>query len=297
MMRLDPVALASQLAGSLPPDLRLGAARVVSLTPGRRAVVAYSTEHTGRPGPELIAKVYADPVRAARLYALLRALPGVPRAVAHVPAAGACVYEASTGRTLDQLPAPDQPAAVASAAGWLAALHAADLRLDRRLDPVHELDGAAAWGDLVATAVPGSAGPARELVARLRSGLRRAVAAGASGPLRPIHKDFQYQHTLFEPGRVVVIDLDEMRAGDPAFDVAHFAANLRLLRKRGGPALEDAFVAAYGAPPPGERHRFWLSYTFLKLAKQLVRGRGPSPAPTGAEREREVAWALAEGLR
>jgi aminoglycoside phosphotransferase (APT) family kinase protein len=105
---------------------------------------------------------------------------------------------------------------------------------------------------------------------------------------------------------MVVIDLDEARLGDPAFDVAHFSANLRLLALRrrtargGGEQLERAFVDAYAARTgyaQDARHRWFAAYTCLKIARQLVCGRGPVPVPVGAELDRQVRLILDEGLR
>jgi hypothetical protein len=104
---------------------------------------------------------------------------------------------------------------------------------------------------------------------------------------------------------VVVIDLDEMRAGDPAFDIAHFGANLRLLALREQmpgaelALLESAFLAGYNSLLPYEpdlRHEFFHVYSCIKIAKQLVGGRGPAPVPTAAERSSQVDLILAEGL-
>ena len=47
----------------------------------------------------------------------------------------------------------------------------------------------------------------------------------------PIHKDFHYGHIVVDGG-LKVIDFDEMRLGDPNFDLAHFCANLHLLAYR-----------------------------------------------------------------
>ncbi|MGH9278980.1 MAG: phosphotransferase family protein [Acidimicrobiales bacterium] len=289
MTLLDPANIGPRLVGRIPGEVRIRSAHLLSVSPGQRAVVLLRTD---APGPDLIAKLYADPRRAARLYRLLGELPGVPPPVAHVPELGICIYEASTGRPIDELPDEDRAAAVASAAEWLAALHGADLRFDRRLHLATELDNAGTWAERVAAGLPACGARARQLVDRLRS------EAPPVPDTIPMHKDFQYQHTLFEDGQLVVIDLDEMRAGDPALDVAHFAANLRLLERRSGTAsLEKAFLRAYPESWPEKRLRFWSRYTFLKLAKQIVRGRGPAPVPAGRDRDDEVAWALAEGLR
>ena len=94
--------------------------------------------------------------------------------------------------------------------------------------------------------------------------------------------------------------------GDPALDVAHFAANLRLLalREESPPReqarLESAFLDTYGAATgyqPDGRLDFFRAYTCLKIAKQLVTGMGPRPVPDGDDRWRQLDYILGEGLR
>ena len=96
-----------------------------------------------------------------------------------------------------------------------------------------------------------------------------------------------------------------MRLGDPAYDVAHFCAHLRLLATRitGDPAsyadLEAAFMATYAeqAGAPNEAPFSWFAaYTCLKIAKQLCTTRGVRPRPDGDEQRRQVAVMLAQGL-
>ncbi len=101
-----------------------------------------------------------------------------------------------------------------------------------------------------------------------------------------------------------MIDFDELRLGDPNFDLAHFCANLHLLayRQSGSPhhlcALEQRFLTAYARPTGwnwtnhGSRFNYFYVYTCLKLARQLCLGFGPSPVPTGEERQRQVQMIL-----
>ncbi|HEX6492108.1 MAG TPA: phosphotransferase, partial [Candidatus Dormibacteraeota bacterium] len=292
----------------LGPDLalRVVAARVLAIAPERRAVVAYDTAGARGPGPRLIAKVYAEPGRAARLHAVLGRLEALgldaPRPVAHLPELGACVFTAVEGRTLDRLDAAGRLAAVAAVAGWLSRLHRSPLELDRTLDLDRERAALHTWTGQVVARHPAAAAPARRLLEHLIEGARTLRPSAAA----PIHKDLHHQHCLVDAGRLVVIDLDEMRAGDPAFDVAHFAANLRLLELReggrgGGPgALETAFLDAHAAQTgrrPGAAHRWFHAYTCLKIGGQLARGRGPAPVPLGRELERQLALILDEGMR
>ncbi len=304
---LDPDRMTRWLAGFLEaagPGLRVLAARVVAVAPERRAVVAYDTGGGAGPGPALIGKVYAEPGRAGRLFGLLGRLEelgiAAPRPVAHLPELGMVVMTAAPDRTLDRLGGAERTAGAEAAAAWLAALHGSGLELERTFDLATERRNLVIWGQEVAARQPSTAIAVGRLLERLDS---------AAGDLRletatPLHKDFHHQHTRFGEAGVVVIDLDEARAGDPAFDVAHFAANLRLLGLREGTAgggLEAAFLAAYAARTgyaPDRRHRWCHAYTCLKIARQLVRGRGPAPAPAaGAERERQLGLILEEGLR
>jgi len=306
--------LAPFLAGAGFPGDRgsphLSAARLVDCSPGKRAVVAYDVPGPARPGPALIGKVYADSQRAGQVHRLLEALHAraaaghrcrVPRPVAHLPELGMSVYAAARGRSLDSLEGPERADGAAAAAGWLASLHSSSVHLDRRFDLAAERRDLVSWAQLVARHEPRAASAARRLLKRI-DGLAGRLPELARVP---IHKDFHYQHVLIEEGQAVVIDLDEMRGGDPALDVAHFGANLRLLATReemppGELArLESAFLETYAAATgyqPDARHDFFRAYTCLKLAKQLVRGRGPRPAP-GDDRWRQIEFILGEGLR
>jgi len=77
---------------------------------------------------------------------------------------------------------------------------------------------------------------------------------------------------------VAVIDLDEARMGDPALDLAHVTTYLDASPWPGARAARAAFLMAYGplpGPSPQLRSAFFTAYTSLKIAKQLVTGRGP----------------------
>jgi hypothetical protein len=302
---LEPEAMSRRLAPHL-DGRRVVGARVIAVAPQRRAVVAYETAGPLGPGPRLIGKVYAEPGRARRVHALLQRLEALgiatPHPVAHLPELGMSVVTPAPGGTLDRLGPGERRAAVEAAAGWLAALHGSGLGLDRRFDLDRERAGLRLWGGQLAVRHPAS-GPAVDRLLRRLDDLARDLRPGTA---TPIHKDFHYQHCFVEGGRLVVIDLDEARAGDPAFDVAHFAANLRLLALReGGPdsgagELETAFLDAYAARTgrgPGSMHAWAHAYTCLKIAAQLVRGRGPAPVPAGNELDRQVARILEEAAR
>ena len=133
---------------------------------------------------------------------------------------------------------------------------------------------------------PGSRAVAYALTDRL------AAAAAALPAVRevPVHKDFHAGHVLavgpgpVADGGIVVLDLDEARMGDPALDVAHFTTYLEFLAHPEVTAVRAAFVTAYGPLPgsaPERRTAFFAAHTCMKIAKQLVTGRGPLAGPDG----------------
>jgi Phosphotransferase enzyme family len=292
-------------------DMQVSGARLLGGKRGERAVVAYDTVTRGGRGPVLIGKAFRDRDRARRLHDLLDRLYRtdfagneyrVPQPLAHLADLGMVLYAAAPGRALDGFEDTERADRVAAAARWLVKLHRSRVDLHRRLDLAAETRNLVEWAELVVKEQPSAARPTGRLVERIRALADRIdVHAGVA-----IHKDFHYQHTLFEGSRVTVIDLDEARAGDPAFDVAHFAANLRLLGLRERTStdellrLEGAFIDSYASCTGYEidaRHEFFFAYTCLKIAKQLVTGRGPLPVPAGAEKGQQVDLILREGLR
>jgi len=105
--------------------------------------------------------------------------------------------------------------------------------------------------------------------------------------------------------RICVIDLDEARQGDAAFDIAHFCAYVELLM--GPPAdhgsegelstasLESAFVEEYAAATgwaDGGSVAGFTAYTWLKIAKQWATAAGPCRGASAEQRLDGVAAAL-----
>jgi hypothetical protein len=106
-------------------------------------------------------------------------------------------------------------------------------------------------------------------------------------------------------GGLKVFDFDEMRLGDPNFDLAHFCANFYLLAYRNHKhtpqfsALQSRFFDAYSQRTGwqlGERFLFFYIYSCLKIAKQLCKLRGPRPWPEGEEQHAQVWLMLEQGL-
>jgi aminoglycoside phosphotransferase (APT) family kinase protein len=300
------------------PHVRVLDARPLAEAPGRRRVVRYEVEGLGTDrAVRLVGKVYADRHRALIAHENLRLLREqvfastpfltVPAPVCHIPSLRMVIYREVTGSALDRLPAGVAVTVAGAAAGWLATLHASDAVFARRLDLPHEVVNVEKWAACVGDRAPGARGAAYALADRL------ATTAGDLPAARevPIHKDFHVGHVIalgdhsraddsdVAAGGVAVIDLDEARMGDPALDLAHVTTYLDFSPWPGAVATRDAFLADYGplpGPSPEFRSAYFAAYTSMKIAKQLVSGRGPLPQPPGHRRTAAVIGVLRRGL-
>jgi len=276
-------------------------AELLSQKPGRWTIGYGATEGE----PEVIGKMFKDPVRGQRSHQTMQWLWdhafAVPRPLGFLSELSMLVYRPVPGRPLGNGLFDDRAAAdMDLAAAWLAALHRSTLPLDRSFDVGNELKNLRTWAVVVGERHPDHARAAERISKRLAE---LAFELGAETG-HPIHKDFHYEH-VFVADRAHVIDLDEARLGDPTFDVAHFCAYLRLLACR-VPAMaltlgqrRDEFIAAYrrrSGCDLGQRYGAFYAYTCLKIAKQLCMHSGVAGRPHGEEEYRQTAAMLREGV-
>lgn len=312
---LDCSQMSHVISLALPTDVdgsrrvvRVRSARVLADAPGRRRVIRYDVDglDTGRTVP-LVGKVFVELGRARLMHEHLHLLSTgpfsdgplrVPTPVALVPSRHMVLYRSVDGIPLDRVHDPE-PAVLGAraAAQWLARFHGSSVRLSRRLSLAHEQQSCRRWAALVGGALPEAAGPARNLAARWATALPMPDDDLTTSP---IHKDFHAGHVMVGPGPVVhVLDLDEARLGDPAFDVAHFCTYLEAVCPGRAGLLQTAFLTEYAAaagPPDPGRHAAYCAYTWLKIARQLALGSGPFRSTTDGDRERLVLSALSRGL-
>jgi hypothetical protein len=316
---LDYDAMTRHLAAHGTTILEPGATvidiQLLDCKPGKRALIRYELAQPTQEGSTvLFGKLYADPGQLARAHQTLhtlwseifRATPAcsVPQPLGILSALSMLLYVPAEGRFLDETLAGGQATeAVEQTARWLGTLHRYPLQIAKRFQLADELANLAGWAAFVGQNYPELGSLADQLLAYLQ---QQAALTPLSGQT-PIHKDFHYRHVLVDGG-VKVIDFDELRLGDPNFDLAHFCTNWQLLayRQYGSPhrlrKLEARFLAAYaeetGWTPTEHAGRFtyFYVYTCLKLARQLCLGVGPSPVPTGADQRRQVQLILRLGV-
>jgi len=290
--------------------LRLTSGRVVTGKPGSRALIEYGLAGPAGDGQvRVIAKQFARRAQARRVYRAANSLSrqtsrsafAVPRPIGWLPELALVAYIPVPGHSLGEaILSGGGEEHVRRAARALAALHSSRLPLDRCLDLRRELLNLEVCATLIALAHPQQADASLQLADELK-------AAGGTLSVEfdvPIHKDFHYQHVI--AGRkLTLLDLDEMRFGDPSFDLAHFCEYLELLAEREHCApeavepLTRSFLAEYARRTgwkADERFGFFAACACLKIAKQLATERGVWPRPHGAAQRAQLAFALERGL-
>lgn len=314
LLAVDQVSLA--LGRAAGHDVEVDSAELLGVAEGRRSVVRY--EVRGLDGREetsglvpVIGKQFVE-ARAARLsYYHLRLLADgpftdgplcVPSPLGLAGENRLLFYRADTGVPLDSLLHGTTAAeGVQSAAQWLARLHTSDLKLPRELSLAREVESTRQWAGLIAHEYPAATARAGLLASRWAAAAKSAAVDSVS-PAVPIHKDFHAGHVFIgdlapagEGASTCVIDFDEARMGDAAFDVAHFCTYLEQL---GAPHLVEWFIEAYSAASgwvdKGSLAPF-RAYTCLKIAKQAAAGSGPFRDVPLDERLNIVDAALARG--
>jgi len=279
----DPERMTQLLRRVLPthPDaVHLSSAEILRMAPGRRVVVRYGLTGTPDPGAAIIAKAYAEPARAVLAHENLVLFQGLvptgPGATIRtqqplgvLPDRGIVVCGAAPGTSLTMQPEQLGVEVARRCAAWLHGVHAAPVRLSRVLDLHREVLNLRLWAAEVGSADPHLARPAE----RLAHALAEAATGIPTVTDAVIHKDLHFGHVIVaDAGSAAVIDLDEARMGDPAFDLGHLAA---YADEQDGTAPKVAFLTAYGplsGPEPDRRFRFFYAYTLLKITKQEARG-------------------------
>src|SRR5207247_10275537 len=69
---------------------------------------------------------------------------------------------------------------------------------------------------------------------------------------KPIHGDYHPRNIIVSPNLTTVIDFEEARMGDPAFDVGYFLAQTKMTHGVGGAAVQavEAFIKEYQENQP-----------------------------------------------
>jgi aminoglycoside phosphotransferase (APT) family kinase protein len=318
IMNGDLTPILSNVACSDTPNSRIvHRAKLLAYKPGKRGVIRYDLDQIEcQKYLSVYGKIYPEPYLSERAFQVMKALYeevfygisdlGVPRPLGFISQLSMLVFIPAEGKFLGEVIAKhplDSPEVIRSmelAGRWLAQLHAHRIPLEKEFRVENEIDNIQDWAELICKKYPDESRAVNHIADYL---VNKAATLSFSLNV-PIHKDFHYEHILIDGG-LKVFDFDEMRLGDPNFDLAHFCANFYLLAYRNHKHtaqftnLQNHFFDAYARGTGwqlDERFLFFYIYSCLKIAKQLCKLRGPRPWPEGEEQRAQVWLMLEQGL-
>jgi aminoglycoside phosphotransferase (APT) family kinase protein len=292
-------------------------AKLLAYKPGKRGVIRYDLETTEckETGP-LFGKLYPEPYLCERAYRVMRTLSedvfnnlpdlGVPKPLGYIPQLSLLIFLPAEGQLMGEmishhrLDSQEVMRTMELAGAWLAQLHTHRFPLEKQFKVENEIDSIREWADLISNTYPDESRAVRHIASYL---IDQAPVLDFDEHV-PIHKDFHYEHILVNGG-LKAFDFDEMRLGDPNFDLAHFCANFYLLAYRNHKhtaqfsTLQNAFFNTYASKTGwvlSNKFLFFYIYSCLKIAKQLCKLRGPRPWPEGEEQHAQVWLMLEQGL-
>jgi aminoglycoside phosphotransferase (APT) family kinase protein len=289
-------------------------AKLLAYKPGKRGVIRYDLDQLEcQKYSSVYGKLYPEPYLSERAYKVMNTLHNevfrdaadldVPKPLGVIPNLSMLVFIPAEGKLLGDyialrsLDGDEVVRAMELSGKWLAQLHTHKIPLEKEFKVENEVDNIRDWAELVSKKYPDE----RKAATHIADYLIQKTAELDFSVRVPIHKDFHYEHVLIDSG-LKVFDFDEMRLGDPNFDLAHFCANFYLLAYRNEEHtaqftdLQNRFLDAYSRETGwqwDEKFLFFYVYSCLKIAKQLCKFRGPRPWPEGDEQQAQV-WLMIE---
>lgn len=205
----------------------------------------------------------------ARLLAL-REMPTpvrFPRALAWDQERAVVFLENLPGRNLEQvLSEVDLTQTFRAAGEMLAVFHSAPKRVRKRVSRTSEIKETRSAIREIAEAFPAW----RERLRVLTSALK-ALAWQDETPEVLLHGTFRLNHIFIHEGELALLDLDSMRMGHPAYDLANFLSALYYFEAQGrlSPAqreeIANAFLAGYAAKTAHRISPATLLWFFISL--------------------------------
>lgn len=292
-------------------------AKLLAYKPGKRGVIRYDLDQIDcQKYASVYGKLYPEPYLAERAYKVMKTLHNevfhdtaeldIPEPLGLIPNLSMLVFIPAEGKLLGEyiamraLDGEEVVRAMELSGKWLAQLHTHQFPLEKEFKVENEIDSIREWAELISKKYPDESKAAHHIADYL---IEKTTELDFSSRV-PIHKDFHYEHILIGDG-LKVFDFDEMRLGDPNFDLAHFCANFYLLAYRNQEHtaqftdLQNHFLDSYSRATGwqwDEKFLFFYIYSCLKIAKQLCKFRGPRPWPEGDEQQAQVWLMLEQGL-
>jgi len=180
----------------------------------------------------------------------------VPSPILYIPALSFLMMEQAQGEPLREVleRRSDPDPYVKGAARWLAKLHSCNITVDgasSRDDEIansHRYARAALW--LLPTLRSEIQSISNQLIDAQKT-LQPCVG-------KPIHGDYHPRNIIVSPDLTTVIDFEEARMGDPAFDIGYFTAQTKMTHGLGDTTLQavEAFLQEYQENQPNKDQDF-----------------------------------------
>jgi aminoglycoside phosphotransferase (APT) family kinase protein len=272
---------------------RLGdvAMQLMQYHPGQRLTVRCRGSFVAEDGTHqpfaYIAKQFRKHKRARSVYRNLRWLGThlngssslrLPRAVAFDRESGLVVMEEMPGAELEQmLDALDLDRVMPRVGKMLASFHQVPRRVRKTISRRSELEKIRSAAKTIGSVVPSLLDRAETCVTRCRK-----VRWADDMPGVMLHGAFRPKHVFIDGGALGLIDVDGIRMGHPAYDLAEFLSALHFLETQGHISEEvrrtaaHRFLAGYAAhaswvPPPSAVLWFLATHLLHKHARTQSR--------------------------
>ncbi len=174
----------------------------------------------------------------------------VPSPVLYIPALSFLMMEQAEGQPLREIfeSRIDPGPYVKGTARWLARLHNSNIRLDGEFSRDNEIEASRRYARAGSWLFP-------TLKSDIQSISIRLIDAQKTLPLqarKPIHGDYHPRNIIVSPDLTTVIDFEEARMGDPAFDVGYFVAQTKMTHGLGDATVQavEAFIQEYQENQP-----------------------------------------------
>jgi len=175
----------------------------------------------------------------------------VPAPVLYIPALSFLMMERAEGEPLREIfeRGRDPEPYVKGAARWLARLHNSGITLDVESSRDDEIAASYRYTRAGSWLLP-------TLKSEIQSISYQLIDAQEALQLRarkPIHGDYHPRNIIVSPDLTTVIDFEEARMGDPAFDVGYFVAQTKMTHGLGDATVQavEAFIQEYQENQPG----------------------------------------------
>jgi aminoglycoside phosphotransferase (APT) family kinase protein len=129
------------------------------------------------------------------------------------------------------------------AARWLAQLHKSKITLDGSCSQGDEIAASLRYARAGSWLLP----TLKSEIQSISNQLIAAQKALRPGARKPIHGDYHPRNIIVDSDLTTVIDFEEARMGDPAFDVGYFTAQTKMTHGRGDVTVQalEAFLKEY----------------------------------------------------